>query len=38
MGSARLAGGTHNGEVRVWDWEDGRTVAGFIASSWQTPA
>ena len=26
-----LASGAHNGEVRVWNWEDGKTVASFIA-------
>lgn len=28
----RLASGAHNGEVRVWNWEDGRPVAHFIAA------
>lgn len=27
-----LASGAHNGEVRVWNWEDGKTVASFIAA------
>jgi dipeptidyl aminopeptidase/acylaminoacyl peptidase len=27
-----LASGGHNGEVRVWNWEDGKTVASFIAA------
>jgi WD40 repeat protein len=27
-----LASGAHNGEVRVWNWEDGKTVASFTAS------
>ncbi|NBV24238.1 MAG: hypothetical protein EBS05_20265 [Proteobacteria bacterium] len=26
-----LASGAHNGEVRVWNWTDGKTVASFIA-------
>jgi len=28
----RLASGAHNGEVRVWNWEDGKPVAHFIAA------
>ncbi|MFM8469225.1 MAG: c-type cytochrome domain-containing protein [Limisphaerales bacterium] len=27
-----LASGAHNGEVRVWNWEDGKPVASFIAA------
>ncbi|MBI5800867.1 MAG: hypothetical protein HZA92_09125 [Verrucomicrobia bacterium] len=27
-----LASGAHNGEVRVWNWQDGKTVASFIAA------
>jgi WD40 repeat protein len=28
----RLASGAHNGEVRVWNWEDGKTVASFMVA------
>jgi DNA-binding beta-propeller fold protein YncE len=27
-----LASGAHNGEVRVWSWEDGKVVASFSAT------
>ena len=27
-----LASGAHNGEVRVWNWEDGKLVVSFIAA------
>ncbi|MEQ2008131.1 MAG: c-type cytochrome domain-containing protein [Limisphaerales bacterium] len=27
-----LASGAHNGEVRVWNWEDGKKVASFVAA------
>ena len=27
-----LASGAHNGEIRVWNWEDGKPVASFIAA------
>lgn len=27
-----LASGAHNGEVRVWNWEDGKPVSSFIAA------
>lgn len=28
----RLASGAHDGEVRVWSWDDGRLLAKFIAA------
>lgn len=27
-----LASGAHNGEVRVWNWEDGKALTSFIAA------